>query len=338
MSRRIAVMGSGSWGTVFAQVLADAGNQVVIWTRRDDVALSINESHRNPSHVSEFELPVSITATTDVASALKDAEIVVIALPSHAYRSNLKTWGALIPTTAIVVSLAKGIENETNLRMSQVIAEVAGIDRDRLAIVTGPNLAHEIAQRQPTATTVACFNDDNARIVQDACTTNYFRPYSTHDVVGVEIAGALKNVIALANGIAAGLGFGENSQASIITRGLHEMSALGAMLGANEKTFAGLAGVGDLIATCQSPLSRNRSFGFQLASSGLSVEEVIAQQNETCEAVKSCYPLLQLGRAHNLEMPITSGVVAVVHRGLQPKELLERFMTRATKREVELGG
>lgn len=262
---------------------------------------------------------------------------MVVALPSHAYRSNLEAWGKEIPKTAIVVSLAKGIENETNLRMSQVIAEVAGIERERLAVVSGPNLAHEIAQRQPTATTVACFDDANARVVQDACTTNYFRPYSTHDVVGVEIAGALKNVIALANGIAAGLGFGENSQASIITRGLHEITALGAMLGANEKTFAGLAGVGDLIATCQSPLSRNRSFGFQLAS-GLSVAEVSAKQNETCEAVKSCYPLLQLGREHNLEMPITSGVVAVVHRGLQPKELLERFMTRATKREVDLGG
>lgn len=338
MSRQIAVMGSGSWGTVFAQVLADAGNRVVIWTRREDVAESINLHHRNPSHVSDFVLPDAVSATTDVSLALANAEIVVIALPSHAYRSNLEAWGLQIPADAIVVSLAKGIENETNLRMSQVIAEVAGVERDRLAIVSGPNLAHEIAQRQPTATTVACFNDENARLVQDACTTNYFRPYSTHDVVGVEIAGALKNVIALANGIAAGLGFGENSQASIITRGLHEMSALGAMLGANEKTFAGLAGVGDLIATCQSPLSRNRSFGFLLASSGLSVNEAIAQQSETCEAVKSCYPLLQLGREHNLEMPITSGVVAVVHRGLQPKELLERFMTRATKRETELGG
>jgi glycerol-3-phosphate dehydrogenase (NAD(P)+) len=248
----------------------------------------------------------------------------------------LSAWKNHIPKNAVLVSLAKGIETESNLRMTEVIMQATGIELERIAVVSGPNLAHEIAQRQPTATTVACVDDVNAKRVQDACTTNYFRPYSTHDVIGVEIAGALKNVIALANGIAAGLGFGENSQASIITRGLHEISSLGILLGAEEKTFAGLAGVGDLIATCQSPLSRNRTFGFELAR-GKSVEELIAS-SDTCEAVKSCYPLLQLGRAHNLEMPITSGVVAVVHRGLEPKELLERFMTRATKRESEVGG
>jgi glycerol-3-phosphate dehydrogenase (NAD(P)+) len=337
MKLKIAVMGSGSWGTVFAQVLTDAGNEVTIWSRRQDVVDSINNQHRNPSRVSEFTLPESIKATTDPAIALVDSQIVVIALPSHAYRTNLAEWKELIPKNAVVVSLAKGVENETNMRMSEVISEVTGIESERIAVLSGPNLAHEIAQRQPTATTIACINDDNARLVQDACTTPYFRPYSTHDVIGVEIAGALKNVIALANGIAAGLGFGENSQASIITRGLHEITALGILLGAKEKTFAGLAGVGDLIATCQSPLSRNRSFGVQLAQ-GESVAEVLAHTTETCEAVKSCFPLLQLGRAHDLEMPITAGVVAVVHRGLEPKELLERFMTRATKREVENGG
>lgn len=337
MSMKIAVMGSGSWGTVFAQVLTDAGNDVVIWSRQQEVADAINNTHRNPSHVSEFVLPESIRATTVAAEALTAAEIVVVALPSHAYRSNLEQWKELIPKTAVVVSLAKGIENETNLRMSEVIGQVTGIETERIAVLSGPNLAHEIAQRQPTATTIACVDDDNARLIQDACTTPYFRPYSTHDVIGVEIAGALKNVIALANGIAAGLGFGENSQASIITRGLHEITALGIMLGANEKTFAGLAGVGDLIATCQSPLSRNRSFGVKLAE-GKNVTDLISQTKETCEAVKSCFPLLQLGRVHELEMPITAGVVAVVHRGLQPQELLERFMTRATKREVENGG
>jgi glycerol-3-phosphate dehydrogenase (NAD(P)+) len=330
---KVAVMGSGSWGTIFSQVVSDAGCDATLWSRKSDVVEAINTTHRNPTHVSDIVLPTSIRATTDTSEAMSGADIVVVALPSTAYRDNLKAWGAAIPSNAVVVSLAKGIEVETNMRMTEVIAQTTGIQAERLAAVSGPNLAHEIGQRQPTATTVACADESNAQKVQDACSAPYFRPYYTTDVLGVEIAGAMKNVIALANGIAAGMGLGENSQASLITRGLHEMAQLGRALGANPMTFMGLAGVGDLLATSQSPLSRNRSFGVALAS-GLTVDEVIAQTKETCEAVKSCAPLHSLGRAAGVELPVTSGVVAVVHRNLQPSELMRRFMARETKPET----
>jgi len=331
---RVAVMGSGSWGTVFSQVLVDAGSDVVLWSRKQKVADTINRKHRNPDHVSDIELPTSVHATTDAALALSGAGIVVIALPSQAYRENLQQWRGLIPTNAVVVSLAKGIEIGSNMRMTEVMAQSLQADIQRLAVLSGPNLAHEIGQRQPTATTVACADEANAQLVQDACAGPYFRPYYTTDVLGVEIAGAMKNVIALANGIAAGMGLGENSQAALITRGLHEMAQLGRALGANPLTFMGLAGVGDLLATSQSPLSRNRSFGVSL-SQGKSVEQVIAETKETCEAVKSCLPLLQLGRNAGVDMPITAGVVAVVHRNLQPAELVRRFMARDTKAESD---
>ncbi len=196
--------------------------------------------------------------------------------------------------------------------------------------------AREIAQRAPAATTVACPDEASARRLQDACTTNYFRPYWTTDVVGAEIGGSVKNVIALANGMAAGLGFGENSQASLITRGLAEMARLGVALGADPLTFQGLAGVGDLIATCQSPLSRNRTFGVNLGS-GLTVDETIAITNQTCEGVKSCRSILDLAQAHDVDMPITEQVVQVVHHGMAPKDMLAAFMSRRPKKETTLG-
>ena len=330
-------MGSGSWGTVFSQVVADAGAEVVLWSRSQAVAESINSSHRNPTRLSDHSLPESVVSTVDAGEALAGADIVVLALPSHAYRENLAAWAPMIPRGAVVVSLAKGIEIGSNARMTELMAEVGRIDAARLAVLSGPNLAHEIAQRQPSATTIACASKENAELVQQVCANDYFRPYYTTDVVGVEIAGAMKNVIALANGIAAGMGLGENSQASLITRGLHEMTMLGKAMGAKAETFLGLAGVGDLLATSQSPLSRNRSFGVELAR-GNSVAEVIAHTRETCEAVKSCQPLWEIGKSLDVELPITGGVVAVVHRGLEPQKLVQRFMQRATKAEHALEG
>ena len=217
--------------------------------------------------------------------------------------------------------------------MSQVIEQVAGIPATRVAVVSGPNLAREIALKQPAATTVACPDRASAQRLQDACSTDYFRPYWTTDVVGAEIGGSVKNVIALANGMAAGLGFGENSQASLITRGLAEMARLGVSLGADPLTFQGLAGVGDLIATCQSPLSRNRTFGVNLGS-GLRVEETIAATKQTCEGVKSCQAILDLATQHGVEMPITEQVVAVVHHGVSPSKMLQAFMARSPKAEA----
>lgn len=332
---RVAIMGSGSWGTAFAMVLADAGSDVVIWGRDASVAEDINLRHRNDGYHPGIDLPDRVTATTDPVRALAGASLVVLAVPAQALRENLGVWGADISADAVLVSLMKGIELGTTKRMSEVISESANVDPARVAVVSGPNLAREIVIRQPAATTVASPDRESAQRLQDACTTDYFRPYWTTDVIGTEIGGAVKNVIALANGIAVGMGLGENSQASLITRGLAEMARLGVALGADPLTFQGLAGVGDLVATCQSPLSRNRTFGVNLGR-GLSVEETIAVTKQTCEGFKSCQPILDLGRAHGVDMPITEQVVQVVHHGQSPRMMASAFMSRGTKGESRM--
>jgi len=330
------MMGSGAWGTTFAMVLAHAGSEVMIWAREQRVADQINSIHQNRAYHPGVELPESIVATTDPEEALANADLVVLAIPAQVVRANLKLWGHRIPADSVVVSLMKGIEDGTDLRMSQVITQAAGVPLDRIAVVSGPNLATEIAQRQPTASTVACSDESSAQLVQRACATDYFRPYWTTDVIGTEIGGATKNVIALANGIAVGMGLGENSQASLMTRGLAEMARLGVALGADPLTFQGLAGVGDLVATCQSPLSRNRTFGENLGK-GLTVEETIAITRQTCEAYKSCQPIWELAVRHGVDMPITEQVVQVLHHGQSPYVLAQAFMARNPKSESEPG-
>jgi glycerol-3-phosphate dehydrogenase (NAD(P)+) len=332
---RIAVMGSGSWGTAFAMVLADADNEVVIWGRDAGLAEAITAQHENPRYQPGIPLPPAISATTDARAALAEAEVVVLAVPAQSLRANLGSWTEHLRDDVVLVSLMKGIEQGTALRMSEVAAEVAGIPAQRVAVVSGPNLAREIALRQPAATTVACPDEDMAERLSDACTTAYFRPYWTTDVVGTEIGGSVKNVIALANGMAVGMGFGENAQSSLITRGLAEMTRLGIALGASPLTFLGLAGIGDLVATCQSPLSRNRSFGEHLGK-GLSIAEATEVTTQTCEGVKSCQSILDLATAHGVDMPITEQVVQVVHHGLDPRHMLRSFMNRATKAEAEM--
>jgi glycerol-3-phosphate dehydrogenase (NAD(P)+) len=327
-------MGSGAWGTAFALVMANAGHDVVIWARETRVADQINTIHQNRAYHPGVELPASVTATTDAATALSDAEIVALVLPAQDLRGNLVQWGAAIPDSALLISLIKGIELGTTLRMSEVVNHVAGIDPARIAALSGPNLASEIVAEQPSATTIACVDEDSARALQQACSNDYFRPYWTTDVVGTEIGGAVKNVIALANGIAVGMGLGENSQASLMTRGLAEMARLGVALGADPLTFQGLAGVGDLVATCQSPLSRNRTFGENLGK-GLTVEETIAITRQTCEAYKSCTPIAELARAHGVEMPITEQIVQVLHHGQSPRAIASAFMARDPRGEAE---
>jgi glycerol-3-phosphate dehydrogenase (NAD(P)+) len=330
---RVAIMGSGSWGTAFSMVLADAGSQVTIWTRDEEVANQVNGHHRNEAYHPGIDLPESVAATTEPARALDGADLVVLAVPAQVLRENLARWAAYIPGNSVLVSLIKGIELETMKRMSEVIAEVTGASSHRVACVSGPNLAREIAEHQPTATTIACDLESSARLLADACTTDYFRPYWTTDVVGTEIGGAVKNVIALANGMAVGMGLGENSQASLITRGLAEIARLGVALGADPLTFQGLAGVGDLVATCQSPLSRNRTFGLNLGR-GLTVAETIAATKQTCEGYKSCQPILALAHERGVDMPITEQVVQVLHHGRSPRSLAAAFMARDTKRET----
>lgn len=333
---QVAVMGSGSWGTAFAMVLAHAGCDVTIWSRDPKTVEQITTIHQNRTYHPGVELPENITATLSAEQALSGADFVVVGLPSQVVRANLQQWKSSIPASAVLVSLIKGIEIGTSMRMSEVIAEVLGTPADQIAVVSGPNLAREIAQRQPTATTVACTNAHTAQRLQEISTTNYFRPYWTTDVVGTEIGGSVKNVIAVANGMAVGMGLGENSQASLITRGLAEMARLGVALGANPLTFQGLAGVGDLVATCQSPLSRNRTFGENIGS-GLTVQETIEITRQTCEAYKSCTPIWELAQKHGVEMPITEQVVNVLHHGHSPTVMAAAFMSRNTKAESDIG-
>jgi len=330
---KVAVLGNGSWGTAFSMVLADAGAAVLLWGRRAELAATINGAHENPDYLPGIALPESIVATADPAQALDLAQVVVLAVPSQTLRENLTRWSALLPEGAVLVSLMKGIELGTTRRMSEVIAETTGAGPDRIAVVSGPNLAKEIAQRQPAASVVACADEAVAEKLQQVCLTGYFRPYTNTDVVGVELGGAVKNVIALAVGMAKGMGMGDNSQASIITRGLAEITRLGLAQGADAATFAGLAGVGDLVATCMSPLSRNRTFGENLGR-GMALEEVVAATRQTAEGVKSARSILALATAHGVDMPIVEHVVAAVHDGLPPAEIVSRIMSRSAKSEA----
>ena len=329
---RAAVLGAGSWGTAFGKVLADAGTDVVLWARRPEIAEAVRDRHENPDYLPGVTLPAGLSATTDARLAVAGADFVVLAVPSQNLRDNLALVAAELAPGAVLVSLMKGIELGSTKRMSEVIAEVADVPIGFVAVVTGPNLAKEIAAGQPAATVVACADPEVAERLQTACTTGYFRPYTNLDVVGCEIGGAVKNVIALATGMAEGMGFGDNTKASLITRGLAETARLGAALGADPMTFAGLAGLGDLVATCTSPLSRNRTFGMKLGR-GEKLADMLVQKQQTAEGVKSCRSVLDLARKHNVDMPITEHVVAVVHDGMTPQQMVRGLMSRDTKSE-----
>jgi glycerol-3-phosphate dehydrogenase (NAD(P)+) len=328
----VTVFGAGSWGTAFSLVLADAGNRVVLWARRQALADAINAGHENPDYLPGIELPAAISATHDPGYAMRDAELVVLAVPSQSLRTNLAGWAPLLPADVVVMSLMKGIEVGTVRRMSEVIAEVAGVAPQRIAVLSGPNLSREIAERQPAASVIACVDQSVAERIQAMCLSPTFRPYTNTDVVGCELGGATKNVIALAVGMAVGLGFGDNATASVITRGLAETARLGAALGADPYTFAGLAGLGDLVATCSSPLSRNRTFGEKLGR-GQSVEEVVASTRQVAEGVKSCESVRDLAHRHEVYMPIVDHVAALIRGDLAPKEMVVSLISRATKPE-----
>jgi glycerol-3-phosphate dehydrogenase (NAD(P)+) len=332
--RRVAVLGAGSWGTAFAKVLADAGRSVVVWARRDEVARAIREDHRNPEYLPDAILPTGIGATADPLEALDGADLVVIAVPSQTLRDNLRQWAqaGAIGSDATLVSLMKGIELGTGKRMSQVIAEVADVDTGRVAVVTGPNLAPEIAQGQISLAVVACTDVERAAVVQHAVATRYFRPYTNDDVIGCELGGSVKNVIALACGMASGMGFGDNTKAGLITRGLAETARLGVRLGADPLTFAGLAGLGDLVGSCMSPMSRNRTFGEHLGR-GDTLEQAQIATRQTAEGVKSCLSIRDLARAYGVEMPITEQVERVCHEGVAPAVAMTALMSREPKPE-----
>ncbi|MBD0675649.1 NAD(P)H-dependent glycerol-3-phosphate dehydrogenase [Streptomyces sp. CBMA156] len=322
---RAAVLSAGSWGTAAAKILADAGTGVTLHARRPEIADTINTTGRNPHYFPDVELPATIKATTDPAAALDGADFLVLSIPAQTLRANLTTWAPLIPPRTLVVSLMKGIERDTGLRASEVIAQTTGIPPQRIAVLSGPNLAREIVTEQPAAATIACPDADAARRFQTACRTPYFRPYTSTDVIGCELGGVLKNVTALAVGLAAGQGMGANALALLTTRGLAEAARLATALGADPATLLGLAGLGDLVATCSSPLSRNRTFGHHLGT-GLSIDEAAAATRQTTEGVKSADAIVALARAHGIEMPITETVAALLRGALTLDEAATALM------------
>lgn len=328
----VAVMGSGSWGTAFSQILCDAGTEVVLWGRNSKVVDEINTLHTNSAFHPGVTLSPEIKATNDAATALASADVVVLAIPAQTLRENLVLWANHLKSEAIIVSLLKGIERETSQRISELIREVVGCSEDQIAVLTGPNLAGELIVRQPAASVVASSSLATAEKVQQLCGNQYFRPYTSQDVLGCELGGTIKNVIALAVGMATAMGLGDNTKASVITRGLAETARLGQALGADPTTFAGLAGLGDLVATCSSPLSRNRSLGEYLGR-GLTLAEAVQATNTTAEGVASSRAVLQLAQQHGVEMPIVGGVVAVIDGKLTPNQAVQALMGRSFKAE-----
>ena len=329
---KVAVFSAGSWGTAFSLVLADAGNDVTLWARREEVATAITKERENPEYLPGIELPPRVGATSDVREALAGADMVVLATPSQTLRENLTDWAPHIEDGAVLVSLMKGVELGTLKRMSEVISEVANVDPARVGVVSGPNLAKEIASREPAASVVACTDEQNVKRLRALCHSATFRPYSSTDVVGCELGGAYKNVIALSVGMAVGLGFGDNTTASVITRGLAEIARLATEFGADPMTLMGLAGLGDLVASCSSPLSRNRTFGEKLGR-GMTTEEITASTRQVAEGVKTASSLRLLARQADVYAPIVEAVHSVVEGEMTAADMLTELISKETKNE-----
>ena len=328
----ITVLGAGSWGTTMAQVLADAGNDVLLWGRNADVVAEINSVHTNQQYLPEIFLPSQLRATGSIDEAIAHSKTYVLAIPAQSLRPKLEEWCALFARDAVLVSTLKGIEVSTHKRMTEVIVDVLDVDAQHVAIITGPNLASELALRQPAAAIAAAPNMDLARRVQALFTTSYYRVYTSVDILGCELAGAIKSVIALGVGIAVGLDLGENTQAMLITRGLNEVARLGAAHGADPLSVAGLAGLGDLVASCSSPLSRNRTFGQALGRGG-NMEYARAHVATTVEGVASAGAVVELAHRVGIEVPVIEAVADVVNGLITPVQAMDRLMEISTRAE-----
>ena len=327
---KVVVLGAGQWGSTLAQVLCDAGNHVLMWGRNQSVVDEINEKHTNTYYLENNALPVGLKATADLKEAFDYSNIIILAVPAQTLRENLKIWKPYVQPGAIFVSSLKGIELSTMSRMTEIIQEV--MESDNIAIITGPNLANELILRQPAGAVAAAPTLVLAEKVQQLFATPYYRVYTSVDVLGCELAGAIKSVIALAVGISIGLGFGENTQAMLITRGLNEVARLCAAHNADPLSAAGLAGMGDLVASCGSPLSRNRTFGEVLGRSG-SMDVARQQVAKTVEGVASSSAILEIAHRVGVEVPVIEAVADVVSGLITPTQALDRLMEITTKAE-----
>ncbi|MDG2051569.1 MAG: NAD(P)H-dependent glycerol-3-phosphate dehydrogenase [Myxococcota bacterium] len=311
MRLRVAVLGAGSWGTTVA-ALASHNTATRLWARNADLAREINEAHSNQRYLPDVRLPEDLRATEDIGDAVREADVVVMGVPSHGFRPVLTEASRSIRAWVPVISLAKGLEEDSLLRMTEIIQDI--LPGHPAGVLTGPNLAGEIMGGQAAASVIAMEDEKIAAQIQDIFRSGLFRVYTNHDVVGCEVAGALKNVIAIAAGMGAGVGVGDNTQAAVITRGLAELTRLGVAMGGHRRTFSGLAGMGDLLATCMSTRSRNRHVGVQLGR-GRKISEVIDEMHMVAEGVKTCRVVMQLASQYGLEMPIAREVFGAVHEG-----------------------
>lgn len=331
---KIAVIGAGSWGTALAAVLGQKHQSVGLWVRSPERAAHLESTRENTQYLPGCKLPQSVAVTGDISKAAAGAKLIVLATPSHAVRATAATLAPWVGAESIIVSAAKGLELTTVKRMTEVIAEELPSMAGRLAVLSGPNHAEEVGLGQPTATVIAAPSRTVAEFVQDTFMLPYFRVYTNPDSTGVELAGALKNIIALGAGIADGLGFGDNAKSALMTRGLAEITRLGMAMGANPLTFAGLAGIGDLIATCTSVHSRNRRAGIMLAA-GKSADQLQAETSMVVEGIRAAKAAYQLAARHEVAMPITEQIHQVLYQNKSPKDAVLELMTRSRTHEVE---
>ena len=329
----VAVLGAGSWGTTLAKVFADAGNPVSLWARREELAHTIRDTRENPDYLPGIELPAAIQATSNAAEALENAAIVVFGVPSQTMRDNLTRWAPDLPGDATLVSISKGVESGTHMRMSEIIAEVTGAESGQIAVLSGPNLSREVAEEQPAATVIACADENRAKLVQAACATTYLRPYTNTDVVGCEIGGATKNVIALACGTAAGLGYGDNFLAVLVSNAVQEIRRFLQAISPQPRDLSASAYLGDLLVTAYSQFSRNRTFGAALGGGATMDEARATTKGQVAEGVVSSRSIFQLAEKHSVEMPITQSVYSVCHEGMKVADVIAALMGRSKKAE-----
>ncbi|MCG8373454.1 MAG: NAD(P)H-dependent glycerol-3-phosphate dehydrogenase [Balneolales bacterium] len=333
--RNVTIVGAGSFGTALATVLDTAGNNVQIWAREPEVVDTINAEHRNPAYLTDLQLPSGIKAYNELEKCLRSQDMVVFATPSHTLREISARIKPCLDGSEILVTVTKGIENDTFKTMSQILVEVMeGVTyEDNIGVLYGPSHAEEVAMLRPTTVVAAAYSSRTTRAIQEAFLTPMFRVYANNDVIGVEIGGSVKNIMAIAAGVIDGAALGDNAKAALLTRGLHEMRRMGVMLGAHPDTFAGLTGMGDLIVTCTSEHSRNRYVGHQIGM-GKGLEEIKKSMNMVAEGIKTTRSVHDWALKNHVEMPITSAVYKVLFEGMDPRDALNNLMTRDPKHEA----
>ena len=333
--KKITIIGAGSFGTALSVVLARAGNKVQLWAREPEIAYGINNQHQNPQYISDVTLPDTVKCSTDPEECFDDPEMVVFATPSHAMREVANNIKPFLNGDEMVVSVAKGIENDTFQTMSQVLSEVleGTIIDDHIGVISGPSHAEEVSKFKPTTVVASSYSKRTAEIIQQTFLTPMFRVYRNYDIIGVEIGGSVKNIMAIAAGITDGAELGDNAKAALITRGLHEMKRLGMQLGASQDTFSGLAGMGDLVVTCTSEHSRNRFVGNHIGQ-GKTLDEIVSKMNMVAEGVKTTRSVYEWSNKLEIEMPITAAVYQVLFEQEDPKDMLYDLMTRNPKEEI----